>query len=284
MIQNLRQIKSRIRSIENTRKITRAMETISAAKLSRIKNSFYAARSYSASLEAVLKRFLSDIAPAQNPLIKKREQIKNVAVCIIASDTGLCGTYNNNIIKKTEVFLGDRDRENIRLIAVGKQVFAHFKNKGYPVTRSHIGLFGRYSVKISQELVNELTSIFLSEEADEIYIAYTHFNSNLRHSPIVEKFLGIDLEEGERRYYIFEPDAQKILDDMMPRYLISKMNTIIMDAFTAEHSARMLAMKTATDNADDLIDTLTLARNKARQSQITREVVEIAMAAEAIKE
>ncbi|MCX5686322.1 MAG: ATP synthase F1 subunit gamma, partial [Candidatus Omnitrophica bacterium] len=261
MIQNLRQIKSRIRSIENTRKITRAMETISAAKLNRIKNSFYAARSYSASLEAVLKRFLSDITMPENPLIKKRERIKNIAVCIIASDTGLCGAYNNNIIKRTEAFLGDRDRENVRLIAVGRQVFAHFKNKGYPVTRSRIGLFGRYSVKISQELVSELTSIFLSEEADEVYIAYTHFSANLRHNPVVEKFLGVDFEEGKRTYYILEPDAQKILNDVMPRYLASKMNTIIMDAFTAEHSARMLAMKIATDNADELIDTLTLARN-----------------------
>ncbi|MFH0764321.1 MAG: ATP synthase F1 subunit gamma [Candidatus Omnitrophota bacterium] len=284
MIQNLRQIKSRIKSVENTRKITRAMETISAAKLNRVKNSFYAARSYSASLEAVLKRFLSDITTPENPFIKKRERIKNIAVCIIASDTGLCGAYNNNIIKQTEAFLGDRDRQSVRLIAVGKQVFTHFKNKGYPVTREHIGLFGRYSLKISEELVSELTSIYLSEEVDEVYIAYTHFNANLRYNPVVEKFLGIDFEKGKRAYYIFEPDAQKILNDMIPRYLASKMNTIIMDAFTAEHSARMLAMKIATDNADELIDTLTLARNKARQSQITREVVEIAMAAEAVRE
>lgn len=284
MIQNLRQIKSRIKSIENTRKITRAMETISAAKLNRIKNSFYSARLYSTNLEAVLKRFLSDVTVAQNPFTKKREQVKNIAVCIIASDTGLCGTYNNNIIKRTEAFLGDRNMENIRLIAVGKEVFSYFKNKGYRVSRSHIGLYGRYSAKISQELVSELTSIFLSGEVDEVYVAYTHFSASLRHNPVVEKFLDIEVEAGKRTYYIFEPDAQKILNDMIPRYLASRMNTMIMDSFTAEHSARMLAMKIATDNADELIDTLTLARNKARQAQITREVVEIAMAAEAIKE
>lgn len=284
MIQNLRQIKSRIKSIENTRKITRAMETISAAKLNRIKSSFYAARSYSLSLESVLKRILSDIPEVKNPLIEKRESIKNIAVCIIASDTGLCGAYNNNIIKKTEAFISNYGRENIRLIAVGKEVFTYFKNKGYSITRAHVGLYGRYSIKISQELVTELTAIFLSKEADEVYIAYTNFSSNLKHNPVVEKFLNIDFEEGQRTYYILEPDASTILDDMIPRFLASRMNTVIMDAFTAEHSARMLAMKIATDNAEDLIDTLTLMRNKARQAQITKEVVEIAMAAEAIKE
>jgi len=283
MIQNLRQIKSRIKSIENTRKITRAMETISAAKLNRIKNSFYAARSYSASLEAALRRFLADTA-TENPLIKKRESVRNVALCVIGSDTGLCGPYNNDVIKQAEVFLGRYNKDSVRLLAVGREIFAYFKNKGYTVSRSYIGLYGRYSVKISQELVNELISVYLSGETDEAYIAYTHFSSNLRHMPVIEKFLDLDPADGKRMYYIFEPDADKIAEDMIPRYLISKMNTVIMDAFTAEHSARMLAMKIATDNADELIDTLTLARNKARQSQITREVVEIAMAAEAIKE
>ncbi|MDP3804491.1 MAG: ATP synthase F1 subunit gamma [Candidatus Omnitrophota bacterium] len=284
MIQNLRQIKSRIKSIENTRKITRAMETISAAKLSRIKNSLHAARSYSISLESVLKRILRDIPAVENPLIKKRETVKNIAVCIIASDTGLCGTYNNNIIKLTEAFISNYDRGNVRVIAVGKEVFAYFKNKGYSITRAHIGLYGRYSIKISQELVSELTAIFLSKETDEVYVAYTHFKTSLRHSPVVEKFLNIDRDEGKGTHYILEPDAETILNETIPRYLAARMNTVIMDAFTAEHSARMLAMKIATDNAEELIDALTLMRNKARQAQITKEVIEIAMAAEAVKE
>jgi len=284
MIQNLRQIKSRIKSIENTRKITRAMETISAAKLNRVKNSFYAARSYSMSLEPVLKRLLSDLTAAKNPFIEKRHPAKNIAVCIIASDTGLCGTYNNNIIKLTETFISNYSRENVKLVAVGKEVFAYFKNKGYSVSRSFVGLYGRYSIKVSENMVSELTAIFLSKEVDEVYIAYTHFSTNLRHNPIVEKFLSIDFDEGKLTHYILEPDANKILGEMIPRYLGARMNTVIMDAFTAEHSARMLAMKIATDNADELIDMLTLARNKARQASITKEVVEIAMAAEAIKE
>jgi len=284
MIQNLRQIKSRIKSVESTRKITRAMEMVSAAKLSRVRGAFYASRHYSTNMESILKRLLSDIKNASSPYLENRDGSKGMAICIIASDAGLCGTYNNNIIRATENFINIRNQKNIKIIAIGKEVSAYFKNKGYDVARSHLGLYGRHSTKIVDDLVDELTDIFLSGTVDEVHIAYTHFSSNLRHIPVVEKFLNIPYLTEQKNYYILEPDAQVILDHMVPRYLSAKMNTIVLDAFTAEHSARMLAMKIATDNAEELIDTLTLQRNKARQAAITKEVLEIALSAEALKD
>ncbi|MFA6142790.1 MAG: ATP synthase F1 subunit gamma [Candidatus Omnitrophota bacterium] len=284
MIQNLRQIKSRIKSVESTRKITRAMEMVSAAKLNRVRNAFYASRHYSSNLEFVLKRLLSDIDNASSPYLEKRDGSKGIAMCVIASDAGLCGTYNNNIIRAAENFINIGNRKNVKIIAIGKEVSAYFKNKGYEVARSHLGLYGRHSAKVVDDLVSELTNIFLSGTVDEVHIAYTHFSSNLRHIPAVEKFLNISYVPEPRNYYILEPGTKAILDRMVPRYLSAKMNTIVLDAFTAEHSARMLAMKVATDNAEELINTLTLQRNKARQAAITKEVLEIALSAEALKE
>jgi len=126
-------------------------------------------------------------------------------------------------------------------------------------------------------------SLYSGGQADEVYVAYTRFRSNLRHAPAVEKFLNVECAPAPKRCYISEPEKEVILNDLVSRYLLDKMRLILLDSFTAEHSARMLAMKLATDNADDLIETLTLMKNKARQFAITKEVLEIAMSAEALK-
>ena len=128
-----------------------------------------------------------------------------------------------------------------------------------------------------------MIDMYSSGEVDEIYIAYTHFSASLRHATTIDKFLPIEHGQGKRKYFILEPDTDRVMNAMVRAYLLNKMRAVILDAFTAEHSARMLAMKTATDNADDLIDTLTMARNKARQAAITKEILEIAMSAEALK-
>lgn len=283
MIQNLRQIRSRIRGIENVRKITRAMQMVSSAKLNQIKKKFYSANSYFLSLEAVLKDLLADSEKGVHPLLKKREEIRNVALCVMASDTGLCGTYNHNLLGLAEDFLGSYDKDKVRLIAVGREAFSHFTKKDFPVEKSYMGLYGRYVPKLADEIAKDLMDIFSSGEADEVYLAYTRFRSSLRHEPAIEKFLEVGPAGGRDRHCILEPGATAILEEMVPRYLFTKMRVAMLDAFTSEHSARMFAMKTATDNADDMIETLTLARNKARQAAITKEVVEIAMAAEAMR-
>lgn len=281
--QSLRQIKLRLKSIANTRKITRAMEMVSASKLSRVKMPFFAMKPYTTALRTLLNNVISDRPELRNPMIEKSEKVVSVALCIITSDTGLCGAYNANIVSAAEHFLRGLNCPKINIIAVGKEGFNHFRKLGFNVSGSYLGLYGRFSKKIADDIAGSLVSSFLNQEADEVYVAYSVFKASLRHKPVVEKILNIEPIGSFERRYIYEPDPQAVLDNLISEYVRCKFREILMESFTCEHSARMLAMKTATDNADDLTEQLTLARNKARQFAITKEVLEIAASAEALK-
>ena len=216
---------------------------------------------------------------------------------MITSDSGLCSVYNNNIIRVAEDFITGHGKEKIKLVAVGRKGFAYFAKRGVKIAKSYLGLNGRYSPEVSDEIANGLVGMFLSGEADEVYIAHTHFGAAMRYHMRVRKFLNITpaprgVRKAEPREpaadeadieFIAEPSIEKILKDLIPRYISIKMKLILLDAFTSEHSARMMAMQTATDNAVELVDSLTMMRNKARQASITGEVLQVANAAEALK-
>lgn len=287
MSQNLRQIKLRIRSIESTKRIMRAMEMVSAAKLNRVKAPFYSTKAYSTALETMLKDLVADSGDMGHPLLVQRHTKGALALCIVASDTGLCGSYNHNVLKKAEAFLDGRDDASVRLVAVGREAYKHFKGRG-SFTNTYLGLYGRYSTGMADEITRDLLGMYERNEVDEVYIAYTHFSPSLRHLPVVEKLLNVECSGivcpiAHTRGYIVEPGARELLENMLPAYITSKIRSVLLEAFTAEHSERMLAMKTANDNATELIDSLTLLRNKARQFAITKEILEIAASAEALK-
>jgi len=285
MIQNLRNIKLRIRNIENTQKITRVMEIVSSVKLNRAKSALHASRSYFEKIELMLARLLSNTVRPRHPLLEKKASSGSIALCVITSDAGLCSVYNYAILKHTEDFIKGVGADKVRLIAVGKEGYHYFKKLGYTILKEYLNLHGRYSQELSQGLTDYLTGLFLSGSSDEVYIAYTHFGGMIRHRPMVQKFLNIDNEfVAKTEYdYIAEPDVDKVASVLIPRYLAERTRLSLLESFTAEHAARMIAMKTATDNAEELIDTLTLLRNKARQAAITKEVLEIASGAEAVK-
>ncbi len=284
MILSLRQIKRKIRSIESTKKITRAMQMVSAAKLSRIESLLFSERPYCLKLESIMNRLFSAVKTTAHPLLEDRLEKKYLALCVITSDSGLCSTYNENIIRLAESFIGKYGRDNVKLVAIGKRGFSYFKKRGFNITHSYVGLSGRYSEEIAEVVVKALTNLFLYGQADEVYIAYTHFAGTLRYKPILRKFLNIGAEKETREYeYILEPNEESVLDELMPRYLQAKINDMLIDAFTSEHSQRMSAMQAATDNATELIDSLTLMRNKARQAAITKEIIEVSSAAEGLK-
>ncbi|MDO8525773.1 MAG: ATP synthase F1 subunit gamma [Candidatus Omnitrophota bacterium] len=284
MIQSFRRLKERLKSVDNTRKITRAMQLISAAKLSKAKGSFLASKPYFSQIERVLYNFLSDAEYAAHPLIGARKEKKAIAIMVVASDTGLCSAYNNSIINLAGEFANKFGREKVRIVAVGKEAFSYFRKESYAVENSYLGLRGKFSDALAADITNYLIDMYVNHRSDEVYIAYTHFSSNLRHKPVVEKFLSIEYEPEKKKYYILEPEREVILNDLVSKYLLAKVRMVLLDSLTAEHSARMLAMKIATDNADELIETLTLQKNKARQAAITKEVLEIAMSAEALKD
>jgi F-type H+-transporting ATPase subunit gamma len=259
------------------------MEMVSAAKLSKIKTAFFTSRPYLAALEGMLFDLLADTPGLTSPLLAQRTPVQATLVIVITSDTGLCGTYNTNLLRYADSFINKLQSPDTAVMSIGSEGFKYFRKKGFVIKESYPGLYGRYSAEFADRITAGIIKKFTDSEFDEAYIAFSRFSPSLRHVPSVQKILNIEPHAQERKFFIYEPSAQVVLDSLLKRYVTYKMRSVLLEAFTAEHSARMLAMKTATDNAGELIDRLTLERNKARQFAITKEVLEIAGSAEALK-
>ena len=282
--QSITRIKSRMKSVTNIRKITRAMEMVSMSKLNRVRSSLFSMRHYFFRLERILANLLEHTGTPNHPLFEKRP-VGNIGLCVMTSDTGLCSMYNQAVIRLCELFLSEFDKSKVRIITIGKEGHYHFKKAGFEIKISYPELQGRYPGKLADDMASDLLNLFLDKEVDELYIAYTHFESTLHHKPKIDKFVNIEhKKEGHGDYLILEPDINGVIEYLIPKYLSEKFHLILLETLTSEHAARMFAMKTATDNADELLDTLTLMRNKARQAAITKEVIEIASGAEAMRE
>jgi len=284
MLLSLRQIKRRIRSVESTKKITRAMQMVSTAKLKHAEDMLFAGKPYYFKMDALLKKLLAGADTSRHPLLAERPEKKNFTLCLVTSDSGLCSTYNDNIIRIAEGFINEHGAGNIKLITIGRKGFNYFKKRGIRISHTYLGLQGRYSAEMADEIAKAITNVFLSREADEVYVAHTHFDSTLKYKPKLQKLLNIEKSAEEHEVdYILEPGIDRILEELAPKYISTKVRGILLDAFTSEHSQRMVAMKSATDNAVELIDNLTLLRNKARQAAITTEIIEVSSAAEELK-
>ncbi|MDD5422517.1 MAG: ATP synthase F1 subunit gamma [Candidatus Omnitrophota bacterium] len=285
MIQSLQNIKRRIRSVESTRKITRAMQMISAAKLNRVRSTLFQSRPYFNKLETILNDLLASGTEVSHPLLEKRPGGGSIALCVMTSDTGLCGTYNHAVMRSCGEFMRAYDKDKVKLVLVGKEGYNFFKARGFEISGYYVGLHGKYSYEASKDISDGLIAMFLNNIVDEVYTAHTHFNSMLRYKIKVQKILNIEYTKNEAGLeYLVEPDIRAAADSLIPAYISEKLRLTLLDAFASEHSSRMIAMKAATDNADEFIDTLTLMRNKARQASITREVIEIASAAEVLRD
>lgn len=283
MAQSLRQIKARIRSIDSTKKLTRAMEMISAVKLKRSSKMFDISEIYFSKIEALLSGILPEGMAWINPFLENRAGKHKIGFCVITSDTGLCGNYNYNIIRTVENFLSKYPQDKILLSVLGRKGFSYFKKRGFAIAHSYAGFNGRYSDDLCAKLLKGLTDMFLRDEADEVYFAYVHSGNAYNNKPVVEKLLNIDFFKKGKIEYIFEPGIERVLEELIPVYLFNKVKRIILSAFTAEHRARAVSMGEATKNAIDLLEGLVLSRNKIRQSSITGEIMEVISSAEALK-
>lgn len=283
MAQSLKQIKNRIRSIENTRKVTSAMQMISATKLSRIDYLLSQARPFAGKLDALLAGLSRGRDVSFNPFLKGRSGSGSIALCVVTSDNGLCGVYNANVLRLAQEFISRYEKGRVKLVIIGKKGYNYFKNYKGGILHTYLGLNGRYSDKVCQAINKALCDLFLSHQADEVYIAYTYFKNALTNRPQIEKFLNIEVASGEKTDYILEPGISRILEELVPEYLALKMRLILLEAFTSEHASRLVAMKTATENAVELLHQLVMLRNKVRQANITREIIEIISSVEALK-
>lgn len=283
MIQSLKVIKNRIRSIENTKRVTAAMELISVAKLNRIERPLLILRPYVSGLQQLTQDLIAGPDISSQPFLEARQDTEKIALCVVTSDGGLCGIYNNSIIRTAEEFIRQRGADKIELFCLGRKGFNYFKKRGMDIAWSYVDAHGRYAEKLCLELDTKLKEMFISGKVAQVHIAYTHFKTALVHQPRVEKFLNIDRIDQPEKEYILEPDRDAILTELIPKYLYMKLKLALLEAFTAEHSARTVAMKTATDNAGDLLQGLVLLRNKVRQANITQEIMEIISSSEALK-
>lgn len=284
MIQSLRTIKNRIKSIENTRKVTGALELISIAKFRKMEKVLSAGRPYLARLESLTGRLSGAAEAFAHSLFEQRKGANMIALCVVASDSGLSGAYNNNVLRAAEKFMAGYGKEAVSLVTVGRKAFVYFRKRDYTVVESFIGLNARYAEEAGSKIRTALTDLFLARRVDAVYAAYTRFETGLVYKPVVERLLPLKLTAPSgAEDILLEPDASAILAELIPRYCAMKLRCVFLESFTSEHAARAVAMKKATDNARELLHGLILMRNKVRQARITQDIMEIISSAEALK-
>ncbi len=282
MAQSLQQVKSRIHSVRNIRKVTRAMEMVSLAKLRPLQKGLVASKDYFLQMDRVLNNLLTSFN-VRHPLLEERADKKNLTLWVITSDTGLCASYNNTVIHLAEDFISKNSAYKINLVIMGKKGLNHFRKSGFVIADSYLGLYGHYSSELSNKIANSLIDMFLTGKTDEAHVVYTNFGPMGKQGAVIEKILNITAVVGTEAEYLTEPGIDNILEEILPLYISSKAGFIIMSAFTAEHSIRVMAMNEATDKAKELLDNLVLLRNKMRQANITRELIEVISSADALK-
>jgi F-type H+-transporting ATPase subunit gamma len=284
---SLRDIRRRIRSVSGTQQITKAMEMVAAAKLRKAQSRVESSRPYALKMQSMLDNLTKASAVVVHPLFEKRE-VKKVALVVISSDRGLCGSYNSNIIRATDEFLKKYQRERNLLINIGKKGYVHYSKRPWEIRLKYLNFGGNLVLSQVREITNDLVNLYLSGEVDEVYFLYTRFVSAMTHRVTLEKFLNIEskIEKQEQKgylEYIFEPSAEKIFSNLLPNYCMTKVQMALAESFASEHGSRMISMGAATKNAEDMIEHLTLVRNKLRQASITKEMLEITTSAEALK-
>ena len=280
----LRDIRRRIRSVRSTAQITKTMEMVSAAKLRRAQTAVESARPYGEQLREVLGNLATASGEVLHPAFAKREAKRRVVV-LVSSDRGLCGAFNVNLFKTVEALVRETARPT-SLVLVGKKGFDYFRRRKADILDANTEMGGVASWKYAEELSRNLTARFAAGEIDEVDLVYTHFKSALNRSIVVEPYLPMGRTATGptvARDYLYEPSPEVILERLVPYVLAMRLYMAMAESAASEHGARMVAMGSATKNANEMIQTLTLHMNRTRQATITRELVEIVAGAEALK-
>ena len=283
-----KEIRTKIKSVENTRKITRAMEMVAAAKMRKAQERMRAARPYAEKIRAVAAHLSHANPEYKHPFLVKRDSIKKVGVIVITSDKGLCGGLNTNVLRLAINRMKEWEAEGkaVAVCAIGNKGFGFMNRVGAEVKSHIIGLGDVPHVENLIGAVKVMLDAYVSGEIDAIYISYNHFVNTMKQEPCMEQLLPLSNEKlGDAKGswdYIYEPDAKLVIDELLLRYTESLVYQGVVENMAAEQSSRMVAMKAASDNAKDVIADLKLVYNKARQAAITREISEICSGAAAV--
>jgi F-type H+-transporting ATPase subunit gamma len=312
---NLKAIRDRIQSVKNTKKITEAMRLVAAAKVRRAQEQVIATRPFANALAQVLYNLQNRLgfSEVNLPLLRQRTP-KTVGLLVISGDRGLCGGYNTNVIRRAEQRIGELKEQGIdyQLVLVGRKAAQYFQRRNAPIDQIYTGLEQIPSASEASQIADELLALFLSETVDRVELIYTRFVSLISSRPVVQTLLpltpqGLEIQEDEifrlitregkfqverekvttpvvtfPQEMIFEQNPVQILDSLLPLYLSNQLLRALQESAASELAARMTAMNNASENASELINTLTLSYNKARQAAITQELLEVVAGANAL--
>lgn len=284
----LREVKNRIRSVVSTRRITKAMEMVAASKLRRAQTSVEQSKPYAQRLDEMLSHLAAGSATEiKHPYFEERP-VKKRTLVVIVSDRGLCGSFNTNLLRKTDKWLAKNQDAECELVLVGKRANDYYKSRFDNILEYYGDWSGVIDFGRAREIAAFLANRFVEGDTDEVHLAFTRFVSIVKYIPGIEQYLPVprpeisDEEAVGNSAYIFEPTSEQIYSQLMPSYANTKMITAILESLASEHGSRMMAMGNATKNAGEMVSNLTLAYNKARQGQITKELLEVVSGAEAL--
>ena len=284
-----KEIRGKIKSVENTRKITRAMEMVAAAKMRKSQLRMRAARPYAEKIRQVAAHLARANSEYKHPFLVKRESVKNVGVILITSDKGLCGALNTNVLRLSVNRMKEMETRNagIKVTAIGNKGYTFMNRIGAQISSHLVGMGDTPHVENLIGAVKVMLDAYVAGEVDAIYLSYNHFVNTMKQEPVFEQLLPLSADKlGEEQKhswdYIYEPESQSVIDQLLLRYVESVIYTAVTENQACEQSARMVAMKAASDNAKAVIAELKLVYNKARQAAITKEISEIVAGAAAV--
>ena len=282
---NLKDIRGRIKSIKSIQQVTGAMKMVAAAKMRRAQENMEKARPYSSRLAELLEDLISNIDRSAMPELVVRE-VKKTLFVVVTADRGMAGAFNTNVLKEAHKAIDEIGQENVDIICIGKKAFSYFKHRNFPIVLEYVDFWSDLTYNDAMTLGNEIVARYINEEVDQVNVIYNRFINVARQEIKNEIFLPISnntqSKESYRPQKLFEPSKKAVVKSIIPRYLNTQIWQYLLESNASEQAARMLAMENATSNAQDLIKDLKLQFNKARQSAITTEMLEIVSGAEAL--
>jgi F-type H+-transporting ATPase subunit gamma len=288
----LKEVRNRIKSVQSTQQITKAMKMVSAAKLRRAQDAITQMRPYAQKLQEMLSNMVSSSQGDVSMELATERNIENVLVIVVTSDRGLCGGYNSNLIKLAKLRIAEKYPEQlakgrVRILPIGKKGYEHFNKNGFKVVDNYWDIFTGLSFDRVQAASRYAMEAFSAKEVDAVDVVYSEFKNAATQIFVAEQFLPVKKVEpvkGEKKAdFIFEPNQSVLIAELMPKILNTQLYKSVLDANASEHGARMTAMDKASDNANELIKSLKIAYNRARQAAITTELTEIVSGAAALK-
>jgi F-type H+-transporting ATPase subunit gamma len=290
-----RELKSRIKSVENTRKITRTMEMVATSKMKRAQDRVVAARPYANALAEVISSLYSSDLAERFPLLRQPAQPRRVALVVLTSNRGLAGGFNANLIKEARARITELERAGVQVDVhvIGKKALGYFKYVGRALASQRVDITDRPTADNASEIVDGLMADYVAGTIDGVYVTYSKFNSVLSTPPTTDRVLPVTPpaakaaagagDAGRQRDYMLFPNAEAILTELLPSYVRNSVYRALVETAAGEQSARRTAMKNATDNAGDILNVLRRTYNRARQAQITQEIAEIVGGAAALQ-